>query len=240
MLSHIQLRRHPPGLVGHGRSVNHLYSRKEHPPCMGSIILSRSLGFWLWIWESSTASGVSISVPRQAIHDLLAEHTSDDPAQTLVVFETCDCSGWIYDIAVALGFAVAVANPAGDAWRWTKVKRKTDRDDALKLAQMSALNQLPIVHMPDPLQRQKRRLVHHRRVLSQRQTEIKNFIRSIHSQQGIELPSGNKCWSIAGIKQIAENAKPFNECEIDELWRGRLDVELKLLESIHSQLREME
>lgn len=196
--------------------------------------------FCLYNRASAEHSFGSVRTTCQTIHDLLAQHTSEDPSQTLVVFETCDCSGWIYDIAVALGFAVAVANPAGDAWRWTKVKRKTDRDDALKLAQMAAMHQLPIVHMPDPLQRQKRRLVHHRRVLSQRQTEVKNFIRSIFSQQGIQLPSGNKCWSIAGVKQIAEHARPMSECEDADLWRGRLDVELKLLESIHTQLRVVE
>src|SRR3954454_4320081 len=122
---------------------------------------------------------VSLATSPQTLHDLLAEHAGEDPSQTLVVFETCDCSGWVYDLATALGFAVAVANPSHEAWRWKRVKRKTDRDDALKLAQMAAMKQLPTVHMPDPKQRQKRRLVHHRRVLVQRQTEVKNFIRSI-------------------------------------------------------------
>jgi len=183
---------------------------------------------------------ISLANTPQTVHDLLAEHAGDDPSFTLVVFETCDCCGWVYDIARALGFAVAVANPSHEAWRWKRVKRKTDRDDALKLCQMAAMKQLPVVHMPDPIQRQKRRLVHHRRVLVQRQTEIKNFLRSIFSQQGIELPRGTKCWTQAGVKQIAEQARPIDECEVDDLWRGRLDVELKLLESIHTQLRAVE
>lgn len=182
----------------------------------------------------------TLTTTPQTIHDLLVKHAGDDPSQTLVVFETCDCSGWVYDLAKNLGFAVAVANPSHEAWRWTRVKRKTDRDDALKLAQMAAMNQLPVVHMPGPEQRQKRRLVHHRRVLSQRQTEIKNFIRSIFSQQGIALPSGNKCWTQAGVAQIAEQAKPIDQCSVEELWRGRLDVELKLLESIARQLKVLE
>ena len=56
---------------------------------------------------------------------------------------TCEISGWVYDLVSEMGFAVAVANPANEAWRWTKVKRKTDRDDALRLAQLEALGQLP-------------------------------------------------------------------------------------------------
>jgi transposase len=194
------------------------------------------------IYDPKTAEHrfVSLTTTPQTIHDLLVQHACEDPAQTLVVFETCDCSGWVYDLAKALGFAVAVANPSHEAWRWTRVKRKTDRDDALKLCQMAAMRQLPVVYMPDPVQRQKRRLVHHRRVMVQRQTEIKNFIRSIFSQQGIALPSGNKCWTQAGIEQMSEQSKAMGDCEVQELWRGRLGVELKLLESIATQLKVME
>ena len=110
-------------------------------------------------------SFLTIQTTPQAMHDLLVQQAGEDPSQTLVVFETCDCGGWVYDIAMALGFAVAIANPSHEAWRWTKVKRKTDRDDALKLASMAAMRQLPTVHMPSPQQRQKRRLVHQRRSL---------------------------------------------------------------------------
>ena len=169
--------------------------------------------------------------PR-TIHDLLVKHAGDDPSQTLVVFETCEASGWVYDVVSAMGFAIAVANPCNEAWRWTKVKRKTDRDDALKLAKMAAMNQLPTVHMPSPQQRQKRRLVHHRRSLVQRRTQSKNQVRSIFSQQGLALPRGTKCWTVAGVEQIKTEAKKITNCEVDDLWRGRLDVELKLLSMI--------
>src|SRR5213078_1128001 len=132
-----------------------------------------------------------------------------------------------------LGMKVAVANPAHEAWRWTRVKRKTDKDDALKLAKLWVLGQLPTAHMPSPAQRQRRRLVHYRRVLVDRRTAIKNQIRSIYSQQGMSLPRKAKCWSKAGIKQLSDEAKPLMECSsIDELWRGRLHVELQMLEEI--------
>ena len=98
-------------------------------------------------------SFLTIQTTPQAMHDLLVQQAGEDPSQTLVVFETCDCGGWVYDIAAALGFAVAIANPSHEAWRWTKVKRKTDRDDALKLASMAAMRQLPTVHMPSHQQR---------------------------------------------------------------------------------------
>ena len=133
-----------------------------------------------------------------------------------------------------------IANPSTEAWRWTKIKRKTDRDDALKLAKLASMNQLPTVHMPPPQQRQKRRLVHHRRTLIQRRTMSKNQIRAIFSQQGIALPRGTKCWTKAGIEQLAEHAKRITTCEVDDLWKGRLDIELKLLAMIDHQVKQID
>ncbi len=182
----------------------------------------------------------SISTSPQTVHDLLAEHTGEDPSRVLVIFETCDAAGWVYDIAVALGFAVAVANPCDEAWRWRKVKRKTDRDDALKLVRLSLVGQLRTVHMPSPAQRQKRRLIHQRKSLVERQTQTKNAVRSIFSQQGLshELPRGHKLWSKVGIEQLlSTHARPLDQCadELD-LWRGRLHVELQVLEALSKQI----
>ena len=92
--------------------------------------------------------------------------------------------------------------------------------------------------MPDPAQRQRRRLIQHRRSIVQRRTMTKNGIRSIYSQQGLQLPRGNKCWTKIGIKQIAQEAKPLGECQdVLQLWRGRLHIELQFLESLDTQLR---
>jgi transposase len=183
----------------------------------------------------------SVRTTPQAIHDLLVAHQGDDPSQTLLVIETCDVAGWVYDIAVALGTNVAVANPAHEAWRWTRVKRKTDKDDALKLAKLAVLGQLPTAHMPAPQQRQRRRLVHYRRVLVDRRTQVKNQVRSIFSQQGLSLPRRGKAWTRAGIAQVAEEARPLADCSsIDDLWRGRLDVELQLLETLDKQIAQVD
>jgi transposase len=184
----------------------------------------------------------SLATTPRTIHDLLVEHqTADDPAATLLVIETCDVAGWVYDIATALGMSVAVANPAHEAWRWTRVKRKTDKDDALKLAKLAVLGQLPTAHMPSPQQRQRRRLVHYRRVLVDRRTQIKNQVRSIYSQQGMSLPRRGKAWTKAGIAQMAEEARPLGECEcVEDLWRGRLFVELQLLEALNEQIEQVD
>ena len=184
---------------------------------------------------------ISVQTTPQAVHDVIVAHQSDDPGNTLLIVETCDVAGWVHDIAIALGMNVAVANPAHEAWRWTRVKRKTDKDDALKLAKLAVLGQLPTAHMPSPQQRQRRRLVHYRRVLVDRRTQIKNQIRSIYSQQGLSLPKRGKAWTKIGIKQIGEEARPLRECEsIDDLWRGRLHVELQLLKTLNTQIAQVD
>ena len=183
----------------------------------------------------------SFQTTPQVVHDLLVRHQTKEPAATLVVMETCDVSGWIHDIATALGIGVAIANCSHEAWRWSRVKRKTDKDDALKLAKLVTLRQLPTVHMPSPAQRQKRRLVHYRRVLVDRRTAIMNQIRSIYSQQGLSLPKRARCWTKPGMEQLKKEAKVLGECGcVDELWRGRLHTELQLLAELSKQIAQLD
>jgi transposase len=177
------------------------------------------------------------TTPRR-LHDLFVAHAGDEPSRTLVIVECCDAAGWVHDLASSLGLQVKVANCRHEAWRWNKVKRKTDKDDALKLAKMALDDALPTVHMPAPDKRQKRRLILHRRSLVARRTQCKNAIRSIFSQQGLseQLPRGTKAWTKAGIEQLAAEAKPLDECGLDELWRGRLHIELQILSTLHEHI----
>jgi hypothetical protein len=45
----------------------------------------------------------TIEMSPTAVHDLLTRHATDPAEDTLVVFETCDCCGWVCDLCVALG-----------------------------------------------------------------------------------------------------------------------------------------
>jgi len=180
----------------------------------------------------------TIEMSPASVHELLARHATHDPADTLVVFETCDCSGWVYDLCVALALPARVVAANTEAWHWRRVKRKTDRDDALKLAKLALLDQLTVVHMPSPAQRQRRRLILHRRSIVTRRTMSRNAIRSIFSQQGIPLVRGNKQWTREGIAQLREHARPLSECEdLLDLWRGRLYTELQLMADIDAELK---
>jgi hypothetical protein len=59
----------------------------------------------------------------------------------------------VYDLATANGVNCKVADTAKEAWKYTKVKRKTDRDAALRLVELEQLGQLPTVRVPSRTER---------------------------------------------------------------------------------------
>ncbi len=150
----------------------------------------------------------------------------------LVVIESCSLAGWVHGECTAEGYQVLVCNPNQEAWKWKHVKRKTDRDDALKLAKLAALDQLVPVYIPGRQQREYRRLVKYRQVVLGRINRVQNNIRSIFAQRGMELMRGQKAWALERYDEIAQYRRPLAECSVDELWRGELDLELEQLDHL--------
>lgn len=171
---------------------------------------------------------------RQYLLAVLKNYTPD-----LVVLEACGLSGWVHDVCTTAGYKVLVCNPAQEAWKWKNVKRKTDRDDALKLAKLAALDQLVPVHIPCQQQREYRRLVKYRKVVVSRVTRVQNNIRSLFAQHGITMERGQKAWALERLDRIAQHRKPLAECSADELWRGELDLELRELQQLREQHHEL-
>jgi transposase len=163
----------------------------------------------------------SITTSREYLDRLLAKYT---PA--LVVIEACLLAGWVHDLCAELGVPCKVANTAAEAWKFKHQKRKTDQDDALRLAQLEALGQLPTVVLPDTHTRQWRQLIAHRQVLVGRRVSAQNRIRAILVGQGLPAPRGAKAWTVTGLQGIGLYAKPLTECGPEELWRGLLDLTL--------------
>ena len=128
----------------------------------------------------------------------------------LVVIETCTIAGWVHDLCCQRGVKCQVANPSSEAWKWKNVKRKTDRDDALKLAQLAALQQLPTVYVPAPETRQRRALLKYRQSLITRRVAIQNHLRAIVQREGILLDRGSRAWTVAGLEAIQQLAKSLD------------------------------
>ncbi|VTU01804.1 transposase : Transposase, IS116/IS110/IS902 family OS=Acaryochloris marina (strain MBIC 11017) GN=AM1_B0381 PE=4 SV=1: DEDD_Tnp_IS110 [Gemmataceae bacterium] len=90
----------------------------------------------------------TFDTPPAELTALLARHPG-----SLVVIEACANAGWVHDHAVAAGHGVKVADSAAESWKFQHLKRKTDRDDAKRLAELEAIGQLPTVALPDPATR---------------------------------------------------------------------------------------
>jgi transposase len=170
------------------------------------------------------------STDRNYLKTLFKKHPVD-----LVVLEACGPSGWIHDLAAHCGLKTLVCSTNEDAWKWANVKRKTDKDDALKLARMAAMNELKAVHMPSPQHREFRSLVKYRKTLDNRVNRMKNTIRALFVNHGFEIDRGEKAWN-TGRALIVSFRKPLAQCTPEEYWRGELDLELTQLDAVTAQL----
>lgn len=164
-----------------------------------------------------------------------------------VVIEVGPSAGWISDLTARLRIELQVANPSHEGWRWRSVKKKTDRVDALKLAQLSAVNQLPLVKVPSKEVREWRSLIHYRQGLVARRTAIKNTIRSILNRQAIDMPSGRSGWTNAfrktldGLAGVGDDAGAFwTTLGPTEWWRGQLAEELRQLDQVSCAIGSVE
>src|SRR5260370_25535836 len=111
-----------------------------------------------------------LTTPK-ALHDLIVDR---EPQR--VVIEICSIAGWVSDLVRSLGIELQVANTADERWQWRKVKQKNDRRDALKAAQLSAVNQLCPVHVPELTMRQWRAVICFRSQPVGPRTEVKKPI----------------------------------------------------------------
>ncbi len=127
------------------------------------MILSMDLGKFntvCCIYDSRTRKCRFETIATKRSHlDHLLNKLIDGDSVDLVVMEACGPSGWISDVCKQRGLKTIVCSTNDDAWSWKNTKRKTDRDDALKLARLTAMNALPTVHVPTRAVRAKRSLL---------------------------------------------------------------------------------
>ena len=96
----------------------------------------------------------TVTTKRDNLTTVFKNHEID-----LVVMEACGPSGWISDLCQELGFKTFVCSTNDAARECKNVKRKTDKDDSLKLARLAMLRQLTRVHVPKHQVREHRSLI---------------------------------------------------------------------------------
>ena len=149
-----------------------------------------------------------------------------------VVIEICPLAGWVCDLVRELGIEIQVAGTNEQRSRWRNVKRKSDRRDALKLAQRSALGELKLVHVPERPVRQWRALINYRQQLVRRRTKIKNHLRALLLRENLSWARGKSGWTQEALEKLVQLAQPLRQVAAAELWRGELQIELEALKSV--------
>jgi transposase len=184
--------------------------------------------------ETGRHQFATVLTTPKGLHDLIVDREPDR-----VVIEVCSIAGWVCDLVRSLGIEMQVASTNDERWQWRKVKTKNDRRDGLKLAQLSARNELDLVHVPQSEMRQWRALIAYRQHLVQRRTKIKNHIRELLLREGQLLPRHRSAWTQDGLAALEAMVKPLREVSMDELWRGELEVELAQFKAVQAQMTEV-
>ncbi len=176
----------------------------------------------------------TVSTERGYFRTLFNSYSPD-----LVVVEACGPSGWVSDLCGEMKIEIIVCSTHEDAWLLKNVKRKTDKDDAIKLARLASLGELVATHVPTKTIRERRRLIKYRKKIVDRINSCKSSIRSAFANQGISISQGARTWH-TGRAFLIEHAKPLDQCEPNDLWRGELHLELALLETLEAHLNSIE
>jgi transposase len=145
-----------------------------------------------------------------------------------VCFEASTGYGPLFEALGAVADRVVVAHP-GRLRLIFRSKRKNDRVDAEKLAQLLLLDLVPAVHVPSAQVRAWRRAIQTRRRLVQERTRAKNGLRGLLRDVGVQAPKG--LWTRRGVAWLSDVTLP------DPMDSLRRDFLLARLSELTAQIR---
>ena len=155
------------------------------------------------------------------------------PGPCQVCFEASTGYGFIFEALLPVTRNISVAHP-GLLRLIYRSKSKNDRADALKLAKLIYIDEVPTVHVPDKQTRAWRELITFRRRLVEKRTRAKNGVRGLLRSIGIKAPPGGKLWTIKGLKWLASQ-------DLDNSMHAmKRDLLVEEIHSLTQQIRRVE
>jgi len=135
------------------------------------------------------------------------------PEPLAVCYEASCGYGHLHDQLRKVAPRVVVAHP-GQLRLIFRSKRKNDRIDAMKLATLLFLDQVPEVYVPSVDVRSWRRLIEFRHRLVADRTRVKNRLRALLREYGLEGPRGGRLWTRKGRAWLAELTWPTSQAAV--------------------------
>ena len=148
-----------------------------------------------------------------------------------VVLETTTNTWDIYDIVAPLVERVLVANPA-EVKQIANARVKTDNQDVVRLLRLLIAGMIPEVWVPPVEVRELRALISYRWRLVKMATAIQNRMHSLLHRHNIQAPEGKI--------DTGENREWWEQVQLSELERLRLNQELKTLRLVREHIVEVE
>jgi len=154
------------------------------------------------------------------------------------VLESTGVWEFVYEIIEKNGFEVLLAHPM-KVKAISSAKIKTDKVDAMTLAQLLRMDMIPASYVPDRPVRDLRELVRHRKALVEKSTAFKNRVKAELLRRGIRRPEELKTsWSgrsmdwmrslgipvidsnLDVINALQDQIKSVNDLLIPEYWKN--------------------
>jgi transposase len=155
------------------------------------------------------------------------------PGPWRVCFEASTGYGMYFEMLCGVAKQVAVAHP-GLLRLIFQSKKKNDRRDALKLAKLLYIGEVPTDHVPTADVRAWRELITFRRKLIEKRTRAKNGIRGLLRSLGIQAPKTPGLWTKRGLAWLRQLA-------LDNLMHAlKRDLLVEEITSLSDQIRRVE
>jgi transposase len=176
-------------------------------------------------------TGQPIMQGRRPMTDLSLWASRNLTKEDQVVIEATGNSYIVYDQLAPWAGSVVIADALAMHDR-TRSGRKTDRLDALHLAQALRGGYVAAVWVPTPEIRQKREWVSHRRTLAKHLTALKNELRALLYRYGVTFPGPN----------ILDDSTPrfIAATQLPTLTQSLLLSKYRLGIAIHSEMTQMD
>lgn len=163
---------------------------------------------------------------------LLLQHFSPFPKETPVTLEATIGYEWMSDLLADNGFEVNLANPK-KVRLIAEATIKTDKVDAVTLAQLERTNFLPTAYLPPPEVRDTRELLRHRMKLVNLRKGLKNRIHAILAKRGILFYPVKDIFGKAGREFLSS-------LQLPSIYRKEVDGYLLLIDQIDSLIKKRE
>jgi transposase len=171
-----------------------------------------------------------ILLERKVATARLPAYLSKQP-RSRVILETCSEAFFVADAASAAGHEVRVV-PASLVRQLGVGERgvKNDQRDARKLSEVSTRIDLPSVHVPSELSRERKRVCNSRRVLLQSRVQLINYVRGQLRAHAVVLHKRNPSTFPASVRSLL--------LERPEGIASHLERVLSSIEALNEQLKE--